>query len=140
MSIIKRAAVVDEPLDAAAHSALVEGPGLGAVVTFSGVVRNHDRERHVVRLDYEAHPTAETVLRTLIDRCLADHPAEGVAVSHRFGSLTVGDPAFVVAVSSSHRREAFACAEAIVEVVKTELPMWKHQTFADGTSEWVASA
>lgn len=140
MSVIKRAAVVDEPLDAAAHSALVEGPGLGAVVTFCGVVRNHDQDRQVVRLDYEAHPTAETVLRTLIEQCLADHTAEAVAVSHRFGSLVVGDPAFVVAVSSSHRREAFECAEAIVEVVKTELPMWKNQTFADGTSEWVASA
>lgn len=140
MTAIKRAAVVDEPLDAASHSALVEGPGLGAVVTFCGVVRNHDQDRSVVRLDYEAHPTAESVLRRLIDDCLAEYPAEAVAVSHRYGSLVVGDPAFVVAVSSAHRRAAFDCAEAIVEVVKTRLPMWKHQTFADGTSEWVASA
>lgn len=139
MTDVKRASVVDEPLDAAAHAELVSGPGRGAVVTFCGVVRNHDQERSVTQLEYEAHPSAETVLARLLDDCIGSHPAGAVAVSHRFGTLAIGDPAFIVAVSASHRREAFECCESIVEVVKTELPMWKHQSFADGTSEWVAS-
>ena len=63
-----------------------------------------------------------------------------VAVTHRIGSLAIGDLAIVAAVSSAHRQLAFATCSDLVDEVKARLPVWKHQVFADGSDEWVNSA
>jgi molybdopterin synthase catalytic subunit len=138
---VLRAAVGEEPLDVAEHAALVDHAAAGAVVTFAGVVRDHDGGRAVRGLEYSAHPTAATVVaRIAADVAARAVGVRAVAVSHRVGRLGIGDVALACAVAADHRREAFeACAE-LVEEVKRLLPVWKHQAFADGTDEWVNSA
>ena len=126
-----------EPLSVDAHQAAVAGSGSGAVVVFSGVVRDHDHGRPVVSLEYVGHPSAAEVLRACRAEILADPLVHAVAVSHRIGDLQVGDAALVAAVSAAHRAEAFAACEHLVDIVKGRLPIWKRQVFADGTDEWV---
>lgn len=123
-------------LDTAEVESFVGGPTNGAVVTFTGVVRNHDGGQSVSSLEYQAHPDAERFLR----RCCADVAASSglsVAAVHRVGTLTVGDLALVAAVASPHRAEAFATCAELVERIKHEVPIWKRQKFTDGESEWV---
>jgi molybdopterin synthase catalytic subunit len=132
------AAVSSQPLDTAAHVAAVEQPGAGAVVTFAGVVRNQDGGRAVTAIEYVGHPTAGAVLQQVAADVAARSDAEAIAVSHRVGSLAIGDAALVVAVSGVHRQEAFATAMEVVDEVKRLLPVWKRQIFTDGTDEWVA--
>lgn len=131
------AAVTTEPLDRAAHEQAVAEPGSGAVVSFAGVVRNHDRGRAVIQLEYEAHPNAEAVLKEIAAAIATDPQVRGVAVSHRVGPLRVGELALVAAVASAHRAAAFTACADLVDEVKARLPIWKHQFFADGTDEWV---
>lgn len=131
------AQVGDVPLDLAAHEAAVNDPRAGAVVSFQGVVRDHDGGRGVVLLDYEGHPTAEAVLREVADEIAADPDVFAVAVSHRVGALKIGDVALVAAVSTAHRAAAFAACARLVDEAKARLPIWKRQLFTDGTEEWV---
>ncbi|MEJ5912927.1 molybdenum cofactor biosynthesis protein MoaE [Pseudokineococcus sp. 1T1Z-3] len=132
-----RAVVTEDVLDVSEHAAAVADPAAGAVVTFGGVVRDHDHGARVSRLEYSAHPTAAAVVEQVAREVLDAHPVDALAVSHRTGGLAVGDVAFAVAVSAAHRREAFAACEAVVEEVKARLPVWKHQRFEGGGDEWV---
>jgi molybdopterin synthase catalytic subunit len=104
---------------------------------FIGVVRDHDHERQVVALEYEAHPSAQGVLEEVAGKFLAHPDVLGLAMSHRVGRLAIGDAALVAVVSCAHRREAFAVCADLVDTVKHALPIWKRQVFADGTDEWV---
>lgn len=138
---VLRATVVEQPLDVAEHAALVERAAAGAVVTFAGVVRDHDGGRGVLGLDYSAHPTAAAVVARVAADVAARAPGvRAVAVSHRVGRLAIGDVALACAVAADHRREAFATCAELVDEVKRLLPVWKHQRFTDGTDEWVGSA
>lgn len=129
--------VTGEPLDVTAHERAVADPRAGAVVTFAGVVRDHDEGRVVTLLEYEGHPTAESVLRAVAEEIARNPNVYRLAVSHRVGTLQVGDVALVAAVATAHRAEAFAACARLVEEVKAQLPVWKRQVFADGTEEWV---
>ena len=141
MSSVLRAAVGEDPLDVAEHAALVEHAAAGAVVTFAGVVRDHDGGRGVLALDYTAHPTAEKVVaRVAAEVAERATGVRAIAVSHRVGRLVVGDVALACAVAADHRRQAFVTCAELVDEVKRQLPVWKHQSFADGTDEWVGSA
>jgi len=137
---LRCAVVTSAPLDPASFDAAVRDSAAGAVVTFTGVVRDHDGDQRVTGLDYEAHPDAQAHLAALTQAWSADHPAVlAVAVGHRTGALEVGQVAFVASVAAPHRAQAFAAAAALVDLVKARLPVWKHQTFADGTTQWVGS-
>jgi molybdopterin synthase catalytic subunit len=137
---VLRAAVVETPLDVAEHAALVEHAAAGAVVTFAGVVRDHDAGRAVLGLEYSAHPSAEKLVAEVAEDVAARATGvRAIAVSHRVGRLAIGDVALACAVAADHRREAFATCAELVEEVKRLLPVWKHQTFADGSDEWVNS-
>ncbi|MEV6965452.1 molybdenum cofactor biosynthesis protein MoaE [Hamadaea sp. NPDC051192] len=135
--MIRLIAVSDSPLSIAEHEAAVADPRAGAVVSFVGVVRDHDDGRAVVRLDYEGHPSAEDVLREVAAEIAADPDVIAVAVSHRVGPLEIGDVALAAAVSTAHRAAAFAACARLVDRVKEKLPIWKHQVFLDGSDEWV---
>lgn len=130
------AAISPDPLDPAAVDAAVAGPEHGAVVLFSGVVRNHDGGQPVSALEYQAHPDAQRFLRTCCERVSAETGLP-VAAVHRVGPLVVGDLALVAAAAAPHRAEAFAACSLLVERIKTEVPIWKRQHFADGVTEWV---
>jgi molybdopterin synthase catalytic subunit len=130
------ASISDQPLNPAEVEAAVTGPEHGAVVVFTGTVRNHDGGQAVSALEYSAHPEAERFLR----KCCAEAAAASglpVAAVHRIGPLTVGDLAIVVAVAAPHRAEAFGTCAELVDRIKHEVPIWKRQLFADGLSEWV---
>lgn len=130
-------AVTTEPLDLMAHEAAVRNRAAGAVVSFAGVVRDHDGGRTVTLLEYEGHPSAEGVLKEVAGEIAADPAIFAVAVSHRVGVLQIGEVALAAAVSAAHRAEAFAACARLVDEVKARLPIWKRQVFADGDEEWV---
>ncbi|HEY9267301.1 MAG TPA: molybdenum cofactor biosynthesis protein MoaE [Mycobacterium sp.] len=141
MSLVVRAALTDRPIDSAEHEALVSHHAAGAVVVFAGVVRDHDGGRTVTRLDYSSHPSAEKTLADVVAEIAADCAGvRAIAVSHRVGTLHIGDAALVAAVAADHRHAAFETCARLVDSVKERLPVWKHQFFADGTDEWVNSA
>jgi molybdopterin synthase catalytic subunit len=129
--------VTTDVLDVAAHEAAVSHPAAGAVVSFAGVVRDHDHGREVLRLEYEGHPGAAAILDEVAAEIAKDPDVYAVAVSHRIGPLLIGDVALAAAVSTAHRAAAFAACARLVDEVKARLPIWKHQHFADGTDEWV---
>lgn len=137
---VRGVAVRDGAIDADAVSASVEDDACGAVVTFVGVVRNHDRGRTVTGIEYEGHPTAPDVLAAVADEVASHHPGACLAVEHRVGVLGVGDIALVAAVSAPHRSVAFLATSELVDLVKERLPVWKRQVFADGTDEWTGAA
>jgi molybdopterin synthase catalytic subunit len=135
--VTKLVSLTTQRLDVAAHERAVGDSGAGAVVLFQGVVRDHDHGRPVVSLEYEAHPSAEAVLREVAEEIAADPAVYALAVSHRVGRLEIGDVALVAAVSTAHRAGGFAACARLVDEVKSRLPVWKRQVFADGTDEWV---
>ena len=138
---VLRAEVGEDPLDVAEHAALVDQAAAGAVVTFAGVVRDHDGGRSVRGLEYSAHPTAGKIVADVAaDVAARSVGVRAIAVSHRIGPLVIGDVALACAVAADHRKEAFAACAELVDEVKRLLPVWKHQLFADGTDEWVGSA
>ena len=134
------ATVTEEPIDMEHLVDLVERPEAGAVLTFKGVVRNHDGGRSVNFIDYEAHPDADKVVARVAHQVAKNSGCLAVAVVHRSGHLEIGDIALGAAVSAAHRVEAFAVLNEVVEQVKLQLPVWKKQQFPDGTHEWTGSA
>ena len=141
MTRILRAALVDGPISLTEHEELVAHQAAGAVVGFSGVVRNHDGGRDVVRLEYSAHPlAAETLFEVLAEVAGTATGVRAIAARHRVGTLHIGDAALVAAVAADHRGAAFETCARLVDTIKERLPVWKHQFFADGTDEWVNSA
>ena len=135
---VLHAVVTADVVDVRALEALVADRSAGAVVTFGGIVRDHDGGRPVTMIEYVGHPSAQAVLAEVAADVAARSDVEALAVAHRLGPLQVGEPALVVAVSAAHRHEAFAAAALLVDEVKERLPVWKRQQFPDGTDEWVA--
>lgn len=125
---------VDEVLSA------VSDPAAGGISLFVGTVRDHDHGEDVVRLSYSAHPSAEAELRRVAEKVAASYSVTAIAAVHRVGDLDVGDLAVVVAVSCPHRGEAFDACRALIEELKASVPIWKHQQYAGGHSDWVNSA
>ncbi|MET3922085.1 molybdenum cofactor biosynthesis protein MoaE [Arthrobacter sp. UYEF20] len=153
-----------EPISVDQAIAAVESDTAGAVVSFSGVVRNHDGGKPVQRLSYSAHPTAHQVMADVVGALVAEQAAAGgpggetasghgqhvhgqpgqgqpvrIWAAHRIGMLEIGDPALVCAVSAAHRGQAFAVCSELVDRIKAQVPIWKEQFFTDGTVEWVGA-
>jgi molybdopterin synthase catalytic subunit len=120
--------------------AAVADPAAGGIALFAGVVRDSDHDRHVTGLSYSAHPSAVDELRRVAEVIAEKFKVTGIAAVHRVGDLTIGDLAVVVAVSSPHRAEALDACRALIDELKATVPIWKHQRFTDGASEWVGSA
>ncbi|HKS51696.1 MAG TPA: molybdenum cofactor biosynthesis protein MoaE [Pseudonocardiaceae bacterium] len=138
--VVLRAVVTEDPLDVEQHARLVSRSAAGAVVTFSGVVRDHDGGRGVQALEYTSHPSASDVITRVAHQVATAHPdVLALAVSHRIGPLAIGDSALACAVAAAHRAAAFAACAALVDEVKLQLPIWKRQEFTDGTEQWVNS-
>jgi len=134
MSVL--AIVTNEPLDVTPIEEFVENAVNGAVVTFSGVIRNHDDDRAVTGLDYEAHPEAQRFLEECC-QIVALETGLRIAAAHRIGYLAVGDVALVASVAAPHRAEAFAACERLIDLIKLTVPIWKRQHLESGVAEWV---
>ncbi|WP_067573750.1 molybdenum cofactor biosynthesis protein MoaE [Nocardia acidivorans] len=128
--------ISDQPLDPTEVEKAVSGPEHGAVVVFTGVVRNHDGGQPVSALEYSAHPDAGRFLRQICTE-ITESTGLPVAAVHRIGPLAIGDLAIAVAVAAPHRAEAFGTCATLVDRIKHEVPIWKRQLFTDGLSEWV---
>ena len=129
--------VTDQEISAFHLASLVRSDKSGAVVSFSGDVRNHHGGKDVSTLTYEIHPSAQEVLEKIVSEVSARYEVNDVAVAHRYGDIAIGECAFAVAVSADHREAAFDACNALVNTVKEKLPIWKHQVFADGSDQWV---
>lgn len=136
-SVVVTARVTERRLDAAEIQAAASSRTTGAVVAFSGIIRDHDGGRPVTQLDYTAHPTAQNVLLRVCDEVAQEFTGVRIVAEHRTGRLLVGDSALEVAVAASHRKRAFEVCDALVDRIKEKVPIWKEQHLGDGTREWV---
>lgn len=135
---VPRFLVTDQPLDAAPLVALVSEPAMGAVVTFSGIVRDNFGGRMTAFLEYEAHASMATrQLASLAEAAQQRWGTGAIAIHHRIGRLDIGEGAVLIVVASPHRHEAFEAAEWIMDRIKEVVPIWKKEHWADGASEWV---
>lgn len=137
-SKVVHSSIRSEALSSDELIAAVADPAAGATATFLGVVRNHHKGQAIARLEYEAHPTlAEAEMRRVLEVLCTKHDGVRIAAAHRVGSLSVGEVAIVVAVSSAHRAEAFELCRAAVDGIKETVPIWKKEWGVDGESTWV---
>ena len=133
-------AVTAETLNLGALVRAVEAPGIGAVATFVGVVRDHNQGRRVLHLVYEAYePLAERALRRIVDEARERWPSATLAVHHRTGRLAIGEASVAIAAASPHRADAFAACRYAIERVKQIVPIWKHEYF-EGGDVWIEGA
>ena len=127
--------LVREPIDLAALTDRAAGDG--AVALFLGVVRDENRGREVLRLEYEAY---EEMALPLMEEIAAEvarrFPVTGVRLVHRLGRLEIGEASVAVAVASPHRAQAFAACRFAIDTLKAQVPIWKKELYADG-SEWL---
>ncbi len=136
----RASAIHDGPLPRSlCNAATLASPAQGAVATFLGVVRNRHHERGVTRLVYQCYrPMAERLLARLIDeaaeRC---DRALSVMVVHGTGVMHPGDVALCIHIASAHRAGAFDACRLLIERIKQDLPMWKHEHYDDGSSSWL---
>ena len=135
--VVKDAFVTRQPLDLNALVARVAFPGAGAILTFSGVVRDNARGKSVSHLEYEAYPgMAEQTLRDIIAEIHARWHDARVAMAHRIGKLKIGEASLIITVAAPHRPEAYAASRYAIERVKAVLPVWKKEFASDG-DHWV---
>jgi molybdopterin synthase catalytic subunit len=131
--------VVETPLDVRDVLDVVADPGAGAVVSFTGAVRDHSLGKVVTGLTYEAYPAAaEKQLGRVGAEIAARWPVRGVAIIHRTGHLAVGEASVVIAVSAPHRHDAFAACEFAITRLKEIVPIWKKEAYTDG-AVWIGS-
>lgn len=130
-----------EPIDHHAVVDSVRSDQAGAVVSFFGTVREMTGDRQTATLDYEAYPAlAEPVLADLAAEARRRWPVEHLAIVHRVGHLALGEVCVVVAVSCPHRDAAFEACRWLIDTLKRVVPIWKKETWADGSEEWVHPA
>lgn len=128
-----------EPFDAVRESArLTHGrTDIGAVVTFTGICRGDESGRPLAAMTLEHFPEmAEAEIARHVDEALQRWPLLGVTVIHRYGRLTPGEEIVLVVTAASHRHEAFAAAEFLMDYLKTRAPFWKQVEYA-GNRSWV---
>ncbi len=145
------AALTDAPLDLAAlvrgvaaeharQAAESDEAGAGALATFIGTVRDRNRGRQVLRLEYEAYePLAVRAFEQIRGEASAVWPSIALGMHHRTGTLQIGEASVIIAAASAHRAEAFAACRYAIERIKQIAPIWKHEYFAGGDS-WVEGA
>ncbi|HET7069837.1 MAG TPA: molybdenum cofactor biosynthesis protein MoaE [Nocardioides sp.] len=136
---VRLVALRETPLDVAEVVDALDDQGSGGLTLFVGRVRDHDHGLGVRGLEYSAHPTALEALRRVCAEVAEGYDVHAVAAVHRVGRLAIGDIAVVVATTSAHRGTAFDASRSLIDTLKAEVPIWKHQQFADGTEEWVGT-
>lgn len=122
------------------YSELFDGfrnPNSGAVVLFSGEVRDNNKGKKVIHLEYEAYePMANKMIGEILEEAKSRFKLNQASCVHRLGRVEISECAVVVITGAGHRKEAYDANRYIIDRVKNEVPIWKHEFFADGTSEW----
>ncbi|MBB6629117.1 molybdenum cofactor biosynthesis protein MoaE [Nocardioides sp. KIGAM211] len=136
---LRLVALRETPLDVTEVVDALDDDASGGLTLFIGRVRDHDGGKGVDGLDYTAHPSALERLTEVCERVATEYDVHALAAVHRVGTLAIGDIAVIVATTASHRGEAFTASRALIDTLKSEVPIWKHQRFGDGSDEWVGS-
>jgi molybdopterin synthase catalytic subunit len=140
LAIIRRSAIHEGPLPAALFSAQeLASPDYGALCSFVGVVRNHAKGRAVTALHYECYGA---MTLTVLDQLIAEaaqqcDPALSALITHGYGPMLPGDASVAIHVASAHRDAAFTACRLLIERLKQDVPVWKRETYADGTTLWI---
>ena len=130
--------LTDKPIDTNALREAVLDPAAGGFASFEGWVRNHHQGRDVASLEYEAFPDlAEKEGDRIIKTILLEHDIIAARCQHRTGHLQIGEIAICITVSAAHRDAAFTACRAIIDSIKSTVPIWKKEHYTDGTSDWV---
>ena len=125
-------------IDVAALRSALGSERAGAVACFEGVVRDHSEGRAVRRLAYQAYaPLAEAEGARIVAAARARHAIERIVCVHRVGDLDVGEIAVWVGVSAAHRDAAFSACRWIIDEVKARVPIWKHERYVEGDTQWL---
>lgn len=130
--------IVDGPIDQGRLAGLVEHPDAGAHGWFVGVTRRTTGDRVTSHLSYEAHvPMAERELQQLAAKAVERFGLLSLVIVHRLGEVPIGEASIVVGCSSGHRRETFDALRWVMDTLKEQIPIWKRESYSDGTTEWV---
>jgi molybdopterin synthase catalytic subunit len=130
--------LAEGPIDTAALRRALSDPDAGAVLLFEGCPRTSHPERPVTDLLFEAYvPMAYVRLDQLRKEALARFALKRCLVHHRLGAVPLGEAAVAVALAAVHRRETFLAAAWIMDALKTQVPIWKRERYADGSEAWV---
>lgn len=117
---------------------LSANPACGAVVSFSGLVRDYGDSRDIAALELEHYPgMTEKSLYAILEQARARWPLQAATIIHRVGRLALGEAIVLVVTASSHRKDAFAAAEFLMDFLKTSAPFWKKEIQQDGSARWV---
>ena len=134
----RKVRVSSDLIDHGAITDSVRSRQAGAVCSFMGTVRELTDGKRTTGLEYEAYTEmAERILDDLADQAIKRWPIEALAIVHRVGSLSLGEVAVVVAVSTPHRADSFDACRWLIDTIKEVVPIWKKEEWADGTEEWV---
>lgn len=127
-----------EPIDEDGVRAWIADNRCGGNSLFSGSVRDQHHDRQVTHLIYEVYPDmAERLLVKIAEQACNNFVLQKAAIVHRHGRLDIGDVAVTVAASAVHRSETFAAVAWMMDRIKADAPIWKHEFYSDGTDEWV---
>ncbi|WP_308195967.1 molybdenum cofactor biosynthesis protein MoaE [Nocardioides bruguierae] len=137
--VVRLVDVRDTPLDVTEVMDACDDEHAGGLTLFVGRVRDHDGGRGVDGLDYTGHPSALARLEDVCAEVAGRHGVSALAAVHRVGTLAIGDVAVVVAAAAAHRDVAFAASRDLIDTLKQQVPIWKHQRFSDGGEEWVGT-
>lgn len=130
--------LTDIAIDPSALTRALKNDAAGAVVTFEGRVRDHNDGKAVDHLVYESYEKlAVKEAKAILKEARERYPVLEADCVHRVGRLEIGEVAVWVAVASAHRKEAFDACEFIIDSIKHRLPIWKKETYSDGSYEWV---
>jgi len=128
----------DRPIDASEWGSALVDDGAGAYLTFEGWVRSRNEGREVAGLEYEAYPAlAEKEGQAILAEAEAQFPIRAARCVHRVGALELGELAVWVGVTAEHRGPAFEACRYIIDAVKSRVPIWKRERYADGTTTWI---
>lgn len=128
----------ERPIDATAlRASLPHLPACGGYVAFEGLIRNHNDGRRVLRMEYEVYEAlALRELQRIAETAAKRHGAAFVRVVHRKGQVEIGETAVLIQVLTAHRAEAFAACREIIDTLKAKVPIWKRETYDDGSHAW----
>ncbi len=116
---------------------MLRSDGMGALVTFLGVVRNNSKGKLVDRIEIQVYEEMALMeLGTIRDEALEKFSVEEIAIIHRYGSLKISENIMMIAVGAGHRAEAFDACRYVLEMIKKRVPIWKKEITPDG-DYWV---
>jgi len=117
----------------------IEDPAIGGIVSFIGTVRNHHKEKNVIKLVFEAYEKmAISEMRKIAESALQKFDIDKILIHHRTGVLDIGEIPVIIIVGAAHRKDAFRACEFAIDTLKETVPIWKHEFYEDG-DVWVAA-